>query len=102
MASGRLMLVWNRPFPEGKTEYPLTGGDREWSEVPVSNHRGELSVAFSDDDGKTWPPHVVIARQPGASLAYPYVYERKPGELWLTTMQGGIRVKVKEADLLSQ
>jgi len=96
------MLVWNRPFPEGKTEYPLTGGDREWSEVPVSNHRGELSVAFSDDDGKTWPPHVVIARQPGASLAYPYVYERKPGELWLTTMQGGIRVKVKEADLLSQ
>lgn len=100
LASGRLMLVWNRRFPEGKTEYPLTGGDCEWSEVPVSNHRGELSVAFSEDDGKTWSTPLVIAREPGASLAYPYVYERKPGELWLTTMQGGIRVKVKEADLL--
>lgn len=101
LASGRLMLVWNRPFPEGQTEYPLTGGDCQWSEVPVSNHRGELSVAFSEDDGKTW-----IARcgRPAAGrlLAYPYVYERTPGVLWLTTMQGGIRVAFNEADLLSQ
>ncbi|HQH66987.1 MAG TPA: sialidase family protein [Candidatus Hydrogenedentes bacterium] len=102
LASGRLMLVWNRPFPEGQTEYPLTGGDCQWSEVPVSNHRGELSVAFSEDDGKTWTAPVVVARQPGASLAYPYVYERTPGVLWLTTMQGGIRVALNEADLLSQ
>lgn len=100
LQSGRLLLVWNRPFPEGKTGYPLTGGDCEWSETPVSNHRGEVSVAFSEDDGKTWTAPVVIARQPGASLAYPYVYERKPGDLWITTMQGGIRVKVAEADLL--
>jgi len=52
LQSGRLVLVWNRRFPEGKTEYPLTGG------------------------------------------------ERNPGELWITTMQGGVRVKVREADLL--
>ncbi len=100
LASGKLMLVWNRRFPEGKTEYPPSGGDCEWSEVPASNHRGELSVAFSDDDGKTWTTPVVIARQPGASLAYPYIYEREPGLLWLTTMQGGIRLKVRETDLL--
>jgi len=101
LVSGRLLLVWNRPFPDGTTEYPLTGGDCEWSEVPVSNHRGELSVAFSEDEGKTWTPPVVLAREPGKSLAYPYVYERSPGELWLTTMQGGIRVKVNESDLLA-
>ena len=100
LQSGRLLLVWNRRYPEGKTEFPLTGGDREWSEVPVSNHREELSAAFSEDDGKTWTTPVVIARQPGTWLAYPYVYERKPGELWITTMQGGVRVKVREADLL--
>lgn len=99
LASGRLMLVWNRRFPEGATEYPMTGGDNEWSEFPVSNHRGELSAASSEDDGKTWTRPVVIARQPGVSLAYPYVYERTPGVLWITTMQGGIRVKVGEADL---
>ena len=37
----------NRPYPEGKSEFPLTGGDGQWSEVPVSNHRNELSAAFS-------------------------------------------------------
>lgn len=98
LASGRIMLVWNRPYPEGKTEYPMTGGDNEWSEVPVSNHRGELSVAFSEDEGATWSAPVVVARQPGASLAYPYLFERVPGEVWLTTMQGGVRVSIKEDD----
>ena len=82
------------------SDLPPSGGDCEWSEVPASNHRGELSVAFSDDDGKTWTTPVVIARQPGASLTYPYIYEREPGLLWLTTMQGGIRLKVRETDLL--
>jgi len=99
--SGRLLLVWNRRFPEGRNDYPLTGGDCEWSETPVSNHRGELSVAFSEDDGATWTPPVVIARQPGKSLAYPYVYERRPGEVWITTMQGGVRVAIQETDFLS-
>ena len=100
LASGRLLLVWNQLYPEGQDSYPLTGGDREWSETPVSNHRGELSIAFSGDDGATWSTPVVIARQPGKSLAYPYVYERRPGELWLTTMQGGVRVLFKETDFL--
>jgi sialidase-1 len=97
LESGRIMLIWNRPYPEGETEFPLRGGDGEWSETPVSNHRGELSVAFTENEGATWSEPVVIARQPGASLAYPYVFERVPGEIWLTTMQGGIRIKFNEA-----
>ncbi|MFA6243568.1 MAG: sialidase family protein [Candidatus Hydrogenedentales bacterium] len=100
LADGRIMLAWNRPLPEGKTEYPLSGGDNEWSEVPVSNHRGELSIAFSDDEGKAWSKPVVIARQPGKSLAYPYLFERAPGELWVTTMQGGVRLSLLEKDFL--
>lgn len=98
LASGRLALAWNRPLPEGQTAYELRGGDNEWSEVPVSNHRGELSLAFSGDDGRTWTAPAVIARQPGKSLAYPYFFEPSPGVLWITTMQGGVRVSLREAD----
>ena len=98
LKSGRLMLVWNRYFPEGKTEFPLSGGDNQWSEVPVSNHRLELSVMFSDDDAKTWSDPVVIARAKKGWISYPYVFEAQPGELWITTMQGGLRVKLREGD----
>lgn len=100
LKSGRLALVWNQIYPEGKNEYPLSGGKGAWSERPASNHRGELSIAFSEDDGEGWSKPVVIARQPGASLAYPYVFESTPGKLWITTMQGGIRLQLKEADFL--
>jgi sialidase-1 len=98
LRSGRIVLVWNRPYPEGQQSFSLTGGDRRWSATPVSNHRGELSVAFSEDECKTWSRPVVIARKPGAWLAYPFVFERSPGELWITTMQGGVRLKLLEAD----
>ena len=98
--SGRLVLFWNRPYPEGKSEWPLSGGDGLWSEVPVSNHREELSVAFSDDDGKTWTKPEVIAKQDDQWLAYPYVFEYQPGELWVTTMQGDVRVKLFEKDFV--
>jgi hypothetical protein len=64
------------------------------------NHREELSIAFSDDDGQSWSRPVVIARQSKTSLAYPHVFEHRPGELWITTMQGGIRVSLSEADFL--
>jgi hypothetical protein len=100
LASGRILLVWNRPLPEGKTEYPLSGGDNEWSETPVSNHRNELSIAFSEDEGRTWREPMVIARKPDEWLAYPYVFERAPGELWLTTMQGGVRIVFNEAEFV--
>jgi len=96
LRSGRLVLVWNRYFPEGKDSFPLSGGDNQWSEVPVSNHRLELSIAFSEDEGKTWSKPVVIARNERSWLAYPYLFEAQPGELWITTMQGGLRVKLKE------
>ncbi|WP_406697928.1 sialidase family protein [Singulisphaera sp. Ch08] len=99
LASGRLLLAWNQLYPEGKTSYERKGPD--WHEKPTSYHREELSLALSDDDGKSWSPPVVIARQPGKWLSYPYVFERKPGEIWLTTMQGGLRFAIQEADILA-
>ena len=55
---------------------------------------------YSDDDGKTWTPPVVIARQPKTWLAYPYLFEFQPGLLWLTTMQGGLRLELREQDFV--
>ncbi len=102
LQSGRLVLVWNRYYPEGKKEFPLSGGDGQWSEVPVSNHRQELSIMFSNDDGKSWSPPKVISRttRKGTQISYPYLFEPKPGELWITTMFGGLRIKLNEKDFI--
>lgn len=85
LESGRLVLLWNR-FAKGR---PRNLGRRE-----------ELSMAFSEDDGMTWTEPVVIARDPGKRQSYPYVYERRPGELWITTMQGLVRIRLREADFV--
>lgn len=95
LQSGRLALLWNRS-PEGRP-FDL-------------NSREELSLAFSDDDGHTWTTPVVLARDPQLPgvkasdhrLSYPYLFERRSGELWITTMQGPLRISVREADLVPQ
>ena len=92
IADGRLILLWNRS-PVGKP-YNL-------------NSRAELSIAFSSDEAKTWSKPVVVSQrelQPdeeyyAARQSYPYVFERGPGELWITTMQGGLRMKINTADI---
>lgn len=107
LKSGRLVLVWNRKYPEGKDSYPLIGGDNQFSEVPVSNHREELSMMFSDDDGKRWTKPVVIAHvrpemQGAKEVSYPYIFEAGPGELWITVWRfGGLRLRVYEKDFVS-
>lgn len=109
LKSGRLVLLWNRPYPEGKSEWKLSGGDGLWSETAVSNHREELSIAWSIDEGATWTQPEVIAHkrdspQTGGRrwASYPYLFEHHPGELWLTTMQGGIRAKFYERDFVKR
>lgn len=101
LKSGRLIMIWNQNLPQGRKSYPLRGGDNNWSEVYQSNHREELSVMFSDDEGKTWSAPIVIARvtKPNAQVSYPYFLERNPGEIWVTTMFGGLRLSFREADL---
>ncbi len=94
LANGRLVLLWNRPTDDN----PHNISTRE-----------ALSAAFSQDDGKTWSNPIVISRRSlkqdepyhAARQSYPYLYERHPGELWITTMQGGLRMKIAEEDLVS-
>lgn len=95
LADGRLILLWNRS-PMGQ---------------PYNMHsRAELSIAFSSDEAKSWSKPVVLSRrelQPGepyhaARQSYPYVLERRPGELWITTMQGGLRMRINTADVADE
>ncbi|MBO9618326.1 MAG: exo-alpha-sialidase [Niabella sp.] len=111
LSSGRLILLWNRRFPSGKNTYPMRGGNgSRFSEVAVINHREELSVSISDDDGKSWSLPKVIAKnlqypnqdKMASWIAYPFVLEPEPGLLWITTMQGGLKISIKEADCRNQ
>ncbi|MDF1745328.1 MAG: sialidase family protein [Gimesia sp.] len=93
LESGRIVMLWNR-FRDPK----LKKGRRE-----------ELSIAFSEDECKTWSEPIVIARDltPKGQkrenrVSYPYVTEVKPGELWITTMQGPVRLSLKENDFLEK
>ncbi len=110
LASGRIVIAWNRFYWEGTKEYPPAGGDLQWSATATSNNRQELSIAFSDDDGRTWSqPQVVATVIPNAEgtyprkeLSYPYLFERRPGEIWLTVWRfGGCRVKLLEKDFVA-
>ncbi len=104
LASGRLLLVWNRLYPVGRTEYPTRGGDGQWSEIACSNHREELSLAWYDEVSHKVSEPIVVARQVDSWLSYPRVFEASPGELWLTnmTLSRGDRVAVvlNEADFV--
>lgn len=86
LAGGRVALLWNHP----PRHAPTSAGSRE-----------ELSLAFSSDDGATWTKPVVVAASygPRNRVSYPYLFEPHPGELWITTMQGGLRMSIKVDDL---
>jgi hypothetical protein len=99
VSSGRLMLVWNRLYLKGKNTTRRTTYWRWLSERPCSLERSELSIAFSEDDGKTWTDPAVFLRYE-TQASYPHIYEHKPGELWMTTMFGQAYVKLKESDFI--
>jgi hypothetical protein len=102
LASGTLVMVWNRYYPQGKTTVRLVGGDRNFSAFPVSLHRDELSFMYSLDEGKTWSKPLVIAKttEPKTQISYPYLFERRPGEVWLTFPFSKLWFSFREKDLV--
>ena len=106
LTSGRLILAWNRLYPEGKTTYRRDGPPR--TEIPASAHREELSIAFSEDDAASWSTPVVVARliYPGqiGAACYPYIFEPRPGQVWLIASHSRpdppVWVSFKETDFL--
>lgn len=87
---GRLVLFWSGCH----------------NERDCTGRREQLLVAFSENDGRTWTAPAVLARPPttpGAEeppyrLAAPRAYEHVPGELWVTTVRGPLRVRFREDD----
>jgi hypothetical protein len=68
-------------------------------------------MMLSDDDGKKWTTPVVIAKNHLQTkytlqnawdskiwLTYPLIFEAKPGDLWITTYIGGLKIRVNEND----
>ena len=100
LQSGRIMLVWNRLKKQKGGKVKHRGGDNIWSTRKASWQREEISVAFSEDDGKTWSDSVVIATNKDSQVCYPRALEYKPGEIWLTTMFGNLRAKFFEKDFI--
>lgn len=98
LKSGRIALVCNRVYPEGKTSYRRCVG--KWSETPVSWHREEVSLSIGDVTGQEWTEPVVIARKPGLWMAYPYLFEPEPGVLWVFA-SGGLSASFKEEEFLA-
>lgn len=100
LSSGRLVLVWNRLNPE-EGNLPKAGPSVA-CEGPSSWYRGALSIAFSDDQAKTWTKPMVLASAKNG-LSYPYVFERRPGELWFFAGFGGpLRLEASEEELFQQ
>jgi sialidase-1 len=95
LASGRLVLAWNRLYPEGADSAPMESG--QYSEVEAIWQRGELSLAFSDDEGSSWGESTVVARA-DEWISYPYLFEYSPGELWVRA--GEFRGVLKERDFV--
>lgn len=85
LASGRLVLAWNRMRSTQRKSYPRFGGDGQIALRPFSGHRQELSIAFSEDDGETWSSPEVIIRKQDYGISYPYLFELEPGRIWLST-----------------
>ena len=99
LQDGRIVLLWNRKFPQGETSWPLSGGDGIWSATPASNFREELSISFSEDECDTWAPPVVIARNEGGEACYPYLFEPEPGVLWIMAHRFGLRMRIRVSDV---
>ncbi|WP_319381270.1 sialidase family protein [Thiomicrorhabdus sp.] len=97
LASGKLIMLYNTLYPKGTDHFKRISG--QFSEVAASWHREELSLIYSDDDGRSWSAPLLLARCRNAWLSYPYVFETSPGIIWITTMQSELRIQLREQSL---
>ncbi len=92
---GRIVLAYN---PLGDDPPRRAGA---FSQRAASWYRAELCLRISEDEGASWGDPVTVARCDGAWLSYPHMVEPVPGQLWLTTMQSGLRLNMKVEDLFA-
>jgi len=100
LASGRLVMTWNRLKAEGTSTVERRESRVHHENQSPSWFRNELAIAFSDDEGASWTKPVVVATKEGegARLSYPYIFEYERGKLWVTTGQGELKISLNEKD----
>jgi hypothetical protein len=98
LKSGVLFMAFNPEQSESGSPPRRVAGDN--SERAASWFREELAVTYSKDNGKTWSKPQVIARQPGAQIAYVRLFEAEPGEIWICSLITDVRLKLKEEDFV--
>lgn len=110
LSSGRLAIIYNHFCFERDGINAKSWGEASWPRT-----RWPLSIALSEDDGKTWPWIRVIDAGLGYSgsqnwyfngqLAYPSILEGSPGEIHVAYSWGNraaIRyVCIPEADIMT-
>ncbi len=92
LESGRIVILWNR-FRDPEQRF---------------GRRDTLYMAFSVDECKSWLEATAVASNimPAGQTevpyrqSYPYVFEFEPGVLWITTMQGAVRMSLREEDFV--
>ena len=97
LASGRLIMVYNRVDYADGTPGERWRSDVNFAHVATSMQRTELSIIFSDDNGITWSDPNVISYNGGC---YPYVFERNPGEIWILFSGPFVTYRICEKDLV--
>ena len=86
--------------PQGGTA--PKGGPGVAAECAASWYRGASSIAFSDDNARSWTKPLLLARAKNG-LSYPYVFERRAGDLWFSAGFGGpLRVRANEEELFQE
>jgi len=90
-------------------------GDRKIKARPeqglVRTKNGTIVLVFLDDLDKRWKWDAkanthdgsiesCVVELRGKRIAYPYVFERRPGKLWVTSMQGDLCAGLNEADFV--
>jgi predicted GH43/DUF377 family glycosyl hydrolase len=86
LGSGRLLLIWNRADWSADAEFHF----------PKDFHH--ISMALSDDDGKTWAAPIVFAT--GDYEVHSFAAEPSPGRLLITLPSDGILALGSEESLM--
>ncbi len=102
LSNGRVVLVWNRFYPDGgeddKSLVGMASTSWFWGKQPTSRFSRELSIMFSRDDGKSWSKPLVLVEgvQDNVRLAYPKMMEIGEGNIYIWA--GIMATKINEKD----
>lgn len=98
LADGTILMAYNPLYPTGQRTTRRFSD--QGSERGASWYRREIYARWSEDEGRTWSAPRVLWRGE-TDAAYPTLFEIEPGQVWMTTYQGQVRLRF-DVDELKQ